>query len=154
MFGGFSLGEPIRLRNSEFITDYFGALSFSPRRGNEGAIFVMGAYLRGGSFAPTTTTWKESPPTMMGFPPRTMVPPSETNHPSEQCHAHHEGQLDQAQARRLPTELGPVPRRSSLTDRQMSYPVFMPKPSTHHMHDLGSNVPHIRPKVLTDNQMS
>jgi hypothetical protein len=36
----------------------------------------------------------------------------------------------------------------------VSYPVFMPKPSTHRMHDPGSNVPHIRPKVLTDNQMS
>jgi hypothetical protein len=36
----------------------------------------------------------------------------------------------------------------------LSYPVFMPKPSTHRMHDPGSNVPHIRPKVLTDNQMS
>jgi hypothetical protein len=31
---------------------------------------------------------------------------------------------------------------------------FMPKPSTHRMHDLGSIVPHIRPKVFTDNQMS
>jgi hypothetical protein len=37
---------------------------------------------------------------------------------------------------------------------KLSYPVFMPKPSTHHMHDPGSNVPYIRPKVLTDNQMS
>jgi hypothetical protein len=38
--------------------------------------------------------------------------------------------------------------------RTLSYPVFMPKLSTHRMHDPGSNVPHIRPKVLTDNQMS
>jgi hypothetical protein len=30
----------------------------------------------------------------------------------------------------------------------------MPKPSTHCMHDPGSIVPHIRPKVFTDNQMS
>jgi hypothetical protein len=30
----------------------------------------------------------------------------------------------------------------------------MPKPSTHRMHDLGSIVPHIRPKVFIDNQMS
>jgi hypothetical protein len=37
---------------------------------------------------------------------------------------------------------------------RMSYPVFMSKPSTHRMHDTGSIVPHIRPKVLTDNQMS
>jgi hypothetical protein len=36
----------------------------------------------------------------------------------------------------------------------LSYPVFMPKPSTHRMHDLGSIVPHIRPKLFTDNQMS
>jgi hypothetical protein len=36
----------------------------------------------------------------------------------------------------------------------VSYPVFMPKPSTHRMHDLGSIVSHIRPKVFTDKQMS
>jgi hypothetical protein len=36
----------------------------------------------------------------------------------------------------------------------VSYLVFMPKPSTHCMHDPGSIVPHIRPKVFTDNQMS
>jgi hypothetical protein len=36
----------------------------------------------------------------------------------------------------------------------VSYSVFMPKPCTHHMHDPGSIVPHIRPKVFTDNQMS
>jgi hypothetical protein len=36
----------------------------------------------------------------------------------------------------------------------VSYPVFIPKPSTHHMHDPGSIVPHIRPKVFTENQMS
>jgi hypothetical protein len=36
----------------------------------------------------------------------------------------------------------------------MSYPVFMPKLSTHRMHDPGSNVPHIRPKGFTENQMS
>jgi hypothetical protein len=35
----------------------------------------------------------------------------------------------------------------------MSY-LVMPKPSTHHMHDKGSIVPHIQPKVFTDNQMS
>jgi hypothetical protein len=32
--------------------------------------------------------------------------------------------------------------------------VFMPKPSTHRMHDPGPIVPHIRPKVFTDNQTS
>jgi hypothetical protein len=42
------------------------------------------------------------------------------------------------------------PQQASL----VSYPVFMPKPSTHHMHDPGSIVPYIRPKVITDNQMS
>jgi hypothetical protein len=36
----------------------------------------------------------------------------------------------------------------------VSYPVFMPKPNTHRMHDTVSIVPHIRPKVSTDNQMS
>jgi hypothetical protein len=35
-----------------------------------------------------------------------------------------------------------------------SYPVFIPKPRTHRMHDPGSIVPQIRPKVFTDNQMS
>jgi hypothetical protein len=39
-------------------------------------------------------------------------------------------------------------------ERVMSYPVFMTKPCTHHMHDPGSIVSDIRPKVLTDNQMS
>jgi hypothetical protein len=33
-------------------------------------------------------------------------------------------------------------------------PGFYAKPSTHRMHDPGSIVPHIWPKVLTDNQMS
>jgi hypothetical protein len=36
----------------------------------------------------------------------------------------------------------------------LSYPVFIPKPSTHRMHDPRSIVPHIQPKVFTDNQMS
>jgi hypothetical protein len=36
----------------------------------------------------------------------------------------------------------------------LSYPVFIPKPCTHCLHDPGSIVPHIRPKVFTDNQMS
>jgi hypothetical protein len=36
----------------------------------------------------------------------------------------------------------------------LSYPVFIIKPSTHHMHNPGSIVSHIRPKVFTDNQMS
>jgi hypothetical protein len=33
-------------------------------------------------------------------------------------------------------------------------PDFYAKPCTHRMHDPGSIVPHIRSKVLTDNQMS
>jgi hypothetical protein len=36
----------------------------------------------------------------------------------------------------------------------LSYPVFMLKLSTHRMHDPRSIVPHIRPKVITENQMS
>jgi hypothetical protein len=39
MCGGF-LGEPIRLGNFKFIADYFGSLSLSPRRGDEGTAFV------------------------------------------------------------------------------------------------------------------
>jgi hypothetical protein len=34
------------------------------------------------------------------------------------------------------------------------YSIFIPKLSTHRMYDLGSIVPHIWPKVFTDNQMS
>jgi hypothetical protein len=40
------------------------------------------------------------------------------------------------------------------TSHILSYPVFMPKPSIHRMHDSGSIVPHLRPKVFTDIQMS
>jgi hypothetical protein len=36
----------------------------------------------------------------------------------------------------------------------LSYPVFMPKLNAHCMHDPGSIVPHIRPKVFTDIQIS
>jgi hypothetical protein len=36
----------------------------------------------------------------------------------------------------------------------LSYLVFMPKSSTHRMHDPRSIVPHIQPKVITDNQTS
>jgi hypothetical protein len=35
----------------------------------------------------------------------------------------------------------------------LPYPVFMPKPTTHRMHDPGSIVPHIQRKVFIDNQM-
>jgi hypothetical protein len=36
----------------------------------------------------------------------------------------------------------------------LSYPIFMPKPSTHRMDDPGSIAPHIRPKAFMDNKMS
>jgi hypothetical protein len=38
--GGFSLGKTVHLGNFEFIADYFGGLSVSPRRGNKGVTFV------------------------------------------------------------------------------------------------------------------
>jgi hypothetical protein len=38
--GGFSLGETIRLGNFEFIADYFGGLSLSPKRGDSGTAFI------------------------------------------------------------------------------------------------------------------
>jgi hypothetical protein len=41
-----------------------------------------------------------------------------------------------------------------MAQREVSYLIFMPKPSTHRMHDPGSNVPYIRLIVLIDNQMS
>jgi hypothetical protein len=47
----------------------------------------------GGLFAPTTTTWKESTPTALGFPPWTTALRLKTNHASDQHHAHHKGQL-------------------------------------------------------------
>jgi hypothetical protein len=47
-----------------------------------------------------------------------------------------------------------IRRRMQEGDPKVSYPVFMPKPSTHRMHDPRSIVPHIQPKVFTDNQMS
>jgi hypothetical protein len=41
-----------------------------------------------------------------------------------------------------------------MEDKRVSYPVFTPKPNTHHMHDPRSIVPHIQSKGFTDNQMS
>jgi hypothetical protein len=38
--GGFALGKTICLGNFEFIADYFGAPSLSPRRGDSGAAFM------------------------------------------------------------------------------------------------------------------
>jgi hypothetical protein len=44
----------------------------------------------------------------------------------------------------------------ALADETSNYviPGFIPKPSTHRMHDPGSIVSHIQPKVFTDNQKS
>jgi hypothetical protein len=39
-YSGFSLAEPVRLRNFEFIANYFSGLSLSPRRSDEGAVSV------------------------------------------------------------------------------------------------------------------
>jgi hypothetical protein len=43
---GFSLGETIHLGDFEFIADYFGGLSLSPRRGNAGAGFMGSTHSR------------------------------------------------------------------------------------------------------------
>jgi hypothetical protein len=50
--GGFSLGETVCLRNFEFITDYFGGLSLSPKRGDEGAVFM------GSTHSGASTLWR------------------------------------------------------------------------------------------------
>jgi hypothetical protein len=138
--GGFSLGEPVRLGNFEFITEYFCGQSLSPMRGNEGAIFVGSTHsgasttqratiedsteefsLRragkklwppfrqvvqhGGPVHPTATaTWKENAPATTRFPSRTVEPWPETNHPSEQHHIEHKGQLMQTRARHPTTD--------------------------------------------------
>jgi hypothetical protein len=132
--GGFSLGKPVRLGNFEFIANYFGSLSLSPRRGNGGAVIVGSTHSRAstpqramikdspeefltassgeGSFGPlpplqqcsmggplaltTIMTWKKNVLATMTFPLRTVVPRPKTHQPSEQHHAHHEGQLAQS----------------------------------------------------------
>jgi hypothetical protein len=38
--GGFSLGKTIHLGRFEFIVDYFGSLSLSPKRSNSGTTFI------------------------------------------------------------------------------------------------------------------
>jgi hypothetical protein len=38
--GGFTLGETVRVRNFDFITDYFSGLSLSHRRGDTGTTFM------------------------------------------------------------------------------------------------------------------
>jgi hypothetical protein len=48
MSGGFSLGEIVHLWNFDFIADYFGGLSLSPRRGDAGTAF-MGSTRNGAS---------------------------------------------------------------------------------------------------------
>jgi hypothetical protein len=54
-----------------------------------------------------------------------------------------------------PSPIGKTfPKMSKPPSPEVSYPIFMPKQSTHCMYDPGSIVPHIRPKVFTDNQMS
>jgi hypothetical protein len=44
--GGFSLYETICLDNFEFIDDYFGSLSLSPRRGDSGTAFMGSTHSR------------------------------------------------------------------------------------------------------------
>jgi hypothetical protein len=50
--GGFSLGETVCLVSFEFIADYFGGLSLSPRRSDSGATFV------GSTRNGTLSTWQ------------------------------------------------------------------------------------------------
>jgi hypothetical protein len=56
--GGFSPSEPISLHNIDFITDYFGGLSLSPRRGNDSAVFMGSTH--GGASTPQRATIKDS----------------------------------------------------------------------------------------------
>jgi hypothetical protein len=49
---GFSLGKTVCLRNYVFIADYFGGLSLSPRRGDEGATFTGSTHSR------ASTPWR------------------------------------------------------------------------------------------------
>jgi hypothetical protein len=55
---GFFLGEPVHFGNFEFITDYFGGMSLSPRRGNKGVIFVGSTHI--GASTPQRATVKDS----------------------------------------------------------------------------------------------
>jgi hypothetical protein len=59
MCGGFSLSEPVCLGNFEFIADYFGGLSLSPKRGHNGAIFV--GPTRSGALTPHRAMIEDSP---------------------------------------------------------------------------------------------
>jgi hypothetical protein len=100
MCGGFSLSETIRLGNFKFITDYFGGVSLSPRRGGAGAAFMGSTHSQtstprramiedgsfslpsprrrgtGSSLAPVTTTpWMEN---SLATQATTTVPPQMT----------------------------------------------------------------------------
>jgi hypothetical protein len=69
----------------------------------------------------------------------------------------HQGRANSSELRAGVIGDGPVMGRMERGQESLglvSYPVFTPKPSTHRMQDPGLIVPHIRPKVLTDNQMS
>jgi hypothetical protein len=55
--GGFFLGETVRLRNFEFIANYFGGLSLFPMRGDSGTAF-MGS-TRSGASSPWRTMIEE-----------------------------------------------------------------------------------------------
>jgi hypothetical protein len=56
---GFTLGEPVCLGNFECITDYFGGLRLSPRRGNDGAIFMGSTHSEAST--PQWATIEDSP---------------------------------------------------------------------------------------------
>jgi hypothetical protein len=57
-YGGFSLSEPVGLGNFEFIANYFGGLSLSPRRGNKGVVFKGSTH--SGASTPQWATIKDS----------------------------------------------------------------------------------------------
>jgi hypothetical protein len=166
--GGFYLGEPVHLGNFEFIANYFCGWSLSPRRGNDGTVFVVSTrsgastpqratiedspeeFLtmssREGSFgylcprrcstgaplAPTTTaTWKENTPATMMFLPWMVVLRPETNQPSEQHHAHNEGQPMQSCARHPHAKPELASQRSNLANGQTTT-VVQPNVSPRH----------------------
>jgi hypothetical protein len=64
------------------------------------------------------------------------------------------GFIDQHAGRRMIPTLASMDLCEQLAAFLLSYPIFMPKLSTHRMHDPGSIVPYIRPKVFTEIQMS
>jgi hypothetical protein len=58
MCGEFSLGETVHFGSLEFIDDYFGGLSLSPRRGDSGTVF-MGS-IRSGASTPRRAMIEDS----------------------------------------------------------------------------------------------